>query len=46
MDHWADIFLECELSNQFKERGYELVYEGTGTVMMSPERAQKYEKGV
>lgn len=46
MAHWADIFLECELSNQFKERGYELVYEGTGTVMMSPERAQKYEKGV
>ena len=46
LDFRQDIFLECELSKQFKERGYELVYEGTGTVMMSPERAQKYEKGV
>lgn len=38
MAHWADIFLECELSAPFKERGYEVVYQGTGTVMMSPER--------
>lgn len=46
MAHWADIFLECELSEMFKDQGYEVVYEGTGTAMMSPERMQKYEKGM
>ena len=39
MAHWADIFLDCELSEPFKERGYEVVYRGTGTVMMAPERS-------
>ncbi len=39
MAHWADIFLECELSKPFWDRGYEVVYEGEGTVMMSPEQA-------
>lgn len=38
MAHWADIFLECDLSVPFKEQGYEVVYQGIGTVMMSPER--------
>lgn len=33
MAHWAEIFLNSELSNQFKERGYEVVYKGVGTVM-------------
>lgn len=46
MAHWAEIFLECELSAPFKERGYEIVYEGNGTVMMDPERAQRYRNGV
>lgn len=39
MAHWADVFLACELSNQFLDKGYTVVYQGTGTVMMSPERA-------
>ncbi len=38
MAHWADRFLGCELSEPFKVRGYEVVYTGAGTVMMSPER--------
>ena len=42
MAHWADIFLECDLSKPFKERGYEVVYEGSGTVMMSPERKKQW----
>lgn len=38
MAHWQDIFLECELSDMFQEKGYEVVYDGVGRVMMSPER--------
>ncbi len=42
MAHWADKFLESELSNQFLEKGYTVVYQGTGTVMMSPERGEAW----
>jgi hypothetical protein len=42
MAHWADIFLSSELSNQFLDKGYEEVYRGTGTVLMSPERAAQW----
>lgn len=45
MAHWADRFLESELSNQFLEKGYTVVYQGTGTVMMSPERAAAWQNG-
>ena len=44
MAHWADIFLESELSNQFFDRGYTEVYRGTGTVLMSPERVKIFSK--
>ncbi len=44
MAHWADIFLECELSKPFKQQGYEVVYEGKGTVMMSPKRAARWRQ--
>lgn len=44
MAHWADEFMACELSAPFKERGYEIVYEGTCTVMMSPERAASWRQ--
>lgn len=44
MAHWADKFLECDLSNQFKEKNYQVVYRGRGTVMMSPERAQAWRR--
>lgn len=44
MAHWADIFLECELSEPFKEQGYEVIYEGTGTVMMAPERRERWKR--
>jgi len=37
MAHWADIFMECELSGQFKEKGYEVIYDGAGRVMAAPE---------
>lgn len=43
MAHWADVFLECELSQPFKERGYQVVYKGNGTVMMSSERAECWQ---
>lgn len=38
MAHWADDFMDCGLSEPFKEQGYTVVYRGTGTVMMSPKR--------
>ena len=44
MAHWADIFLDCELSMPFKQQGYEVVYEGNGTVMMAPERAARWQQ--
>ena len=43
MAHWADKFLASELSKQFTDRGYTVVYRGTGTVMMSPERAAAWQ---
>lgn len=45
MAHWADKFLESELSSQFLDKGYTVVYRGTGTVMMSPERASAWQEG-
>lgn len=39
MAHWSDKFLESDLSNQFLDKGYTVVLQGTGTVLMSPERA-------
>ena len=43
MAHWADRFLAADLSRQFTDKGYTVVYQGTGTVMMSPERAASWE---
>lgn len=45
MPHWADIFLECELSGQFWEKCYEVVHRDVAAVMMSPERAAKWKAG-
>lgn len=45
LPHWTDIFLECELSGQFWEKGYEVVYRDVAAVMMSPERAEKWKAG-
>ena len=45
MAHWAEEFLASGLSNQFLDKGYTVVYEGTGTVMMSPERAAAWQNG-
>ena len=45
MAHWAEEFLSCELANQFLEKDYRVVYAGTGTVLMSPERADAWEAG-
>ena len=45
MAHWAEEFLASDLSNQFLDKGYTVVYEGTGTVMMSPERAAAWQNG-
>ena len=45
MAHWADKFLESELSSQFLDKGYTVVYRGTGTVLMSPERASAWQEG-
>lgn len=45
MAHWAEEFLSCELANQFLEKDYRVVYAGTGTVLMSPERADVWEAG-
>ena len=39
MAHWAEEFMACDLSHLFTDREYETVYQGTGTVLMSPERA-------
>ena len=39
MAHWAEEFLACDLSKLFTEKDYTVVYRGTGTVLMSPERA-------
>lgn len=44
MAHWADKFLDCELAVPFKERGYEVVHRGTGTIMMAPDRARDMER--
>ena len=43
MAHWAEEFLAADLSRQFTDKGYTVVYQGTGTVMMSPERAASWE---
>ena len=44
MAHWADrSFLEADLSKQFTDKGYTVVYQGTGTVMMSPQRAAAWK---
>ena len=43
MAHWADIFMECELSEPFKEKGYEVVYDGVGRVMMAPKRIEQWK---
>ena len=40
--HWTEKFMECELAQIFFEKGYTVVYEGTETVLMSPERAEIY----
>lgn len=44
MAHWADVFLESDLADQFLDKGYAVVYQGTGTVMMSPERAAAWQR--
>ncbi len=36
--HWKEEFETCELTEPFREMGYEIVYRGTGNVAMSPER--------
>lgn len=36
--HWADDFPNWRLSEYFVKGGYEVVYRGTGTVMMAPDR--------
>ena len=43
MAHWQDKFMECELSGMFKDKGYEVVYDGVGRVMMSPERMAQWK---
>ena len=43
MAHWAERFLEADLSKQFTDKGYTVVYQGTGTVMMSPQRAAAWK---
>ena len=43
MAHWQDIFMECELSQMFKDKGYEVVYDDVGRVMMSPERIAAWQ---
>ena len=42
MAHWAEEFMACDLSHLFTDRGYTIVYRGTGTVLMSPERAAAF----
>jgi len=44
MAHWQDKFVECELADMFKDKGYEVVYDGVGRVMMSPERIASWKK--
>ena len=39
MAHWAEEFLACDLAKLFTDKDYTVVYRGTGTVLMSPERA-------
>lgn len=43
MAHWAQEFLSSDLANQFLDQGYRVVYAGTGTVLMEPERAEVWE---
>ncbi len=42
MAHWAEDFMASELSQIFTDKGYTIVYRGTGTVLMSPERAETF----
>lgn len=42
MAHWADQFLACDLAGMFLDKDYQIVYRGTGTVLMSPERAAAF----
>lgn len=42
MAHWAEEFMACDLSHLFTDRGCTIVYRGTGTVLMSPERAAAF----
>lgn len=43
MAHWAEEFLACDLAKLFTDKDYTVVYRGTGTVLMSPERAAVFE---
>ena len=42
--HWADDFPDWELSKYFDKGGFEVVYQGTGTAMMTPDRARDMER--
>lgn len=44
MAHWAEDFLASDLSSLFTDKGYTIVYQGTGTVLMSPERAAVFQR--